>query len=142
MRMNKTMSNLVLGLIFCLTVIYSGCVSEQTEGERITELTDIDKHTITKVSIRNGMNGELTTTNDRLKIEELIDQLDRYPLKIKENQESVVGYRYSIDFFSDSNKISRITIVGPNKINADGIYYDVIDSPIDLEAIDELVDSM
>ncbi|WP_135610420.1 hypothetical protein [Methanococcoides sp. AM1] len=88
------------------------------------------------------MSGELTTTNDSLKIEDLIDQLDRYSLEKKDNQESLVGCRYFIDFYSDSNKISRITIVGPKTIEIDGIYYDVTNPPVDLEEIDELVDSM
>lgn len=52
--MNKMMNNLILCLILCSTVIYSGCASNRTEGKRVTELTDIDRHMISKVSVRNG----------------------------------------------------------------------------------------
>lgn len=139
--MNKIMNYSILCMIIFTALSYSGCVSEQSQDKRL-ELTEIDEYTITKVYIRNGMNGELAITNDSVKIEELIEQLDSYSLEKMENQEPLIGYRYFIDFYSDSNKISRITIVGPKTIEIDGIYYNVTNPPVDLEAIDEIVDSI
>ncbi|AKB84152.1 hypothetical protein [Methanococcoides methylutens] len=139
--MRKIKSYLILCLILFTTVSYSGCVSEQHQDKKL-ELTDIDQHTITKIYIRNGLSGELTITNDSVKIEELSEQLDSYSLEKMEIQEPLVGYRYSIDFYRDSNKISSMTIVGPKTIEIDGIYYNVTNPPVDLEAIDELVDSI
>lgn len=141
-EMNKTMNNLILCLILCSAVIYSGCVSNQTEEKTVTELTDIDRYIISKVSVRNGLSGELSTTDDRVKIIKLINHLDGYSLEKKENQEPMFGYRYSIHFYSGSNKISRIVIVDSEIMRVDEVYYDVIDSPIDIVTIDELVDSL
>ena len=62
--MNKMMNYLILCLILCSIVIYSGCISNQTEGKRVTEMTDIDRHTISKVSVRNGLSGEPSITDD------------------------------------------------------------------------------
>ncbi|MEL4306078.1 hypothetical protein [Methanococcoides sp. LMO-2] len=135
------MSYLILCLILFTTVSYSGCLSEQHQDKR-PELTDIDQHKITKIYIRNGMNGELTITDDSIKIEELIEQLDSYSLEEKDNQENIYGYHCYIDLYKDSNKISRVTIVGSKTIEIDGIYYNVTNPPVDLEAIDMLVDSI
>jgi len=140
--MNKMVNNSILCLILCSTVIYSGCVSNQTEGKRVTELTDMDRHMISKVSVRNGLNGELSTTDDRVKITGLINHLDRYSLEKMDNQETLGGYRYTIDFYTGSNKISRIVIVDSKIMQVDEVYYDVIDFPIELETIDEHVDSL
>ncbi|MGM0771318.1 MAG: hypothetical protein ACQESU_06895 [Halobacteriota archaeon] len=139
--MNKIRNNFVLAILLCIAVIYSGCVSEQSQDKGL-ELTDIDQHNPTKIYIRNGMSGELAITNDSVKIEELIKQLDSHSLEKMEIQEPLVGYRYSIDFYRDSNKISSMTIVGPKTIEIDGIYYNVTNPPVNLEAIDELVDSI
>ncbi|ODV50178.1 MAG: hypothetical protein A8273_484 [Methanohalophilus sp. 2-GBenrich] len=141
-KMSKIMNSLILCLILCSTVIYSGCISNQTEEKKVTELTDIDQHIITKVSVRNGMSGDLSTTNDRVKIEKLISQLDRYSLEEKGNQEPMFGYRYSIKFYSGSSKISNIVIVDSKIMQVDEVYYDVIDLPLDITTIDKIVGSM
>ncbi|OJH48444.1 hypothetical protein [Methanohalophilus portucalensis] len=149
--MSKIINSVILCLILCSTLLYSGCisneteedfVSNQTEEKKVIELTDIDQHIITKVSVRNGLSGDLSTTNDRVKIEKLISQLDRYTLEEKDNQEPMFGYRYSIKFYSGSSKISKIVIVDSKIMEVDEVYYDVINSSFDIATIDKIVGSI
>ncbi|MDK2827030.1 MAG: hypothetical protein PWQ44_2210, partial [Methanolobus sp.] len=89
----------------------------------------------------NGMNGDSFTLDDKDRTTKLISQLDQYSLEKMDNQEPRTGYRYYMDFYSGTEKVSRITIVGEDMVNVDNVYYHVNGTAINMTYFQELIDS-
>lgn len=124
-----------------ITVVISGCTSDQSIKENISTLADIETNSIDKVSIMNCMSGESRTIDDGATIEELMSDLDAHSLEEKLEEEPLYGYRYLMEIYDDSGRIVRISIVDSGLIQVDGVFYDVVGSPINVTGIDELIDA-
>ncbi|WP_094227055.1 hypothetical protein [Methanolobus psychrotolerans] len=142
--MNKIMSHLILCLLLCGTLFFSGCLAEQneTENNTIAVLTDIDDYNITSVSARNGLNGELITIDDEETIDQLIEVLDA--LNLEEIGLGSVSSRtyYSFKFFHDSTEIYNLSIIQEDLLEINGVYYKVNNTPINMTELRGLVNPL
>lgn len=148
-EMNKITNHLILCFLLCSSIFFSGCITESTNGyvvgsitnKSAIAITDIDSSTISKISFFNGMSGGSGTIEDRTTIEKLIFQLDQYSLEKMDDQTDRVGFRYSLDLYDDSDKIARITILGEDSVNVDGVYYEVNGASINVTYVQELIEA-
>ena len=128
-------------LILCLVSIYlifSGCSEERFE--KIQDIVQINYKDITKISFHDGRTGELIETEDKEKINEFLKYVNSYKLKKSELQLELDGYIYYADFYINDKNILRITFVNP--LNVNGISYDIIESELNLEKIEDFVKSI
>nr|WP_321496753.1 hypothetical protein [uncultured Methanolobus sp.] len=147
--MNNITNNLVLCLLLCSTLFFSGCIAELTDdyvvesinSKSAIAIADIDGSGITKISVFHGMSGDSGTIENMTTIEKLISHLDQYSLEKMDDQTDRGGFRYSMDFYDDSGKIAGITIVGEDIVNVDNVYYGINNSSVDIEILKEMIDS-
>ncbi|WMW21922.1 hypothetical protein RE476_11180 [Methanolobus mangrovi] len=125
----------------CSTAIISGCISKESENTTVTTVNDIDDHTITKVYVWKGLSGESFNVDDKDAIEGLIEYLDKYILEEADLEYMVGGSHYDMVFYSDSTKISIVSIVRSDLMYIDGTYYEVNNDLINITEIGELIDS-
>lgn len=135
--MYKKFSILILYLV-SIYLIFSGC--SEKRFEKIQDIVQINYKDITKISFRDGRNGELIETEDKEKINEFLKYVNGYKLKKSELQLELDGYIYYADFYTNDKKILRITFVNP--LNVNGVYYDIIESELNLEKIEAFVKSI
>jgi hypothetical protein len=138
---NGKNTGFLIVILLSFAVLISGCVSDRINNTSAIGLTNIDDFTITEISVMNGMSGDSGIIEDRTTIEKLISLLDQYPLERMDDQMDLNGFRYSLDFYSEAEKVSRITIVGEDIVNVDGVYYEVNGTPIDITYVQELIES-
>lgn len=141
MNFNGKNTGFLIVILLSFAVLISGCVSDRINNTSAIGLTNIDDFTITEISVMNGMSGDSGIIEDRTTIEKLISLLDQYPLERMDDQMDLNGFRYSLDFYSEAEKVSRITIVGEDIVNVDGVYYEVNGTPIDITYVQELIES-
>ncbi|WP_321429610.1 hypothetical protein [uncultured Methanolobus sp.] len=142
--MNKTMNRLIVSLLLCSTLFFSGCMDEQNENENnmVTMLTGIDDYNVTNVSARNGLNGELTTIDDKATINQLIEILDTLSLE-EIGLESVSGRTYyTLTFFHDSTEISNLSIIQEDLLEINGVFYKVNNTQINMTELRGLINPL
>nr|WP_321496752.1 hypothetical protein [uncultured Methanolobus sp.] len=105
-------------------------------------LTGIDDYDITSVYARNGLNGELTTVNDKETIDQLIEVLDA--LNLEEIGLGSVSSRtyYTLTFFHDSTEIYNLSIIQEDLLEIDGVYYKVNNTHINMTELRGLINPL
>ena len=141
MNFNGKNTGFLIAILLSFAVLISGCISDRINSTSAIGLTNIDDVTITEISVMNGMSGESGTIEDRTTIEKLISLLDQYPLEKMDEQMDLGGFRYSLDFYSDSGKVSRTIIMNQDIVDVGGVYYQVNGTPINITYVQELIES-
>lgn len=142
------MNRLIVSLLLCSTLFFSGCivkttnsyVVESTNNKSVIGLAGIEGVTITNISVFNGLSGKSGMIEDKATIEKLVSQLDRYSLEMMEDQMDRGGFHYSLDFYSESDKVAEITTMDDHTVYIDDVYYEVNGTFIDMAEIGELID--
>lgn len=116
----------IVGLLFF--TLFFPSLHEKDTGHKVT---NVSYENITRISIKNGLNGDSIEVENKSIINNLIDCISDYSFTKKAEQEDLNGYLYSIDFFNEDSRISRIIIVDNETINIDGVYYNSKSSQID-----------
>jgi len=118
--MNKKLVKIIVPiiLIICLMLFYL----IQYSNKSFKKLLGIDELNITKVSMRNGNNGNLVETSDKVKIEELINLLNNRDYRKSFEQGSRTGYSYYYDFYVGDKHVLRMIGSG-NNVQINSTYY-------------------
>jgi hypothetical protein len=78
---------------------------------------------ITKMSIRNGFNGDLIEISNKDEISSLTKHLSGFSYSENSSLEGRKGWRYSVKFYDESHLISTFTISNNYHVKVDGVYY-------------------
>lgn len=78
---------------------------------------------ITKMSVRNGLNGELIEIDNKDEITALINCISGFSYTENSSLEGHRGWLYSIKFYSNNYLISSFTIANDYHVNIDGVHY-------------------
>lgn len=133
------MGYLMLLLVLFSAATYSGCIENPYEGTKVIEVVDIDERTITKIDITNGHTGDFITITDKAKITDLMNYLNKHKVEKRDNQDVLVGYAYSMTFYNESSRVSRIILLDSTLIEIDEVYYDINNSTMDIVVIEEII---
>lgn len=128
---------IILIIIFILTL--SILIIMKFSTTKISNVVNIDLDEVTKISFRNGGNGELVETDDKNKIKEFTSYLKELVLKEK-NAKGYVGYSYYADFYINDKKVMRITFARLLDIN--GTDYKVIYNKKDENYVNRFVEKL
>ena len=126
---------LIVVFIFVLSMLIIMRASTTNISNVVYKLDEV-----TKISFRNGGNGELVETDDKNKIKEFTSYLKDLVLKRKYFNSDSGGYSYYADFYVDNKKIMRITFTGSIDIN--GTKYKIINNEKENNYINRFVESL
>jgi hypothetical protein len=87
------------------------------------EMTNGSYSDITKLSIRNGYNGNLIEITNKDEISDLTKHLSRFSYTENSSLEGRRGWSHSIKFYDESQLISTFVISNHYHIEVDGAHY-------------------
>ena len=106
-----------LSLLLSILFLLSGCGLE-LETKTFEEFYEKDLNDVSKIEIVDGSTGNEVTTTDNEKIQGFIDEIRNAEFIPDDNQEKRDGFRYSVTFFENDERIFQF---GTTQIN--GSYY-------------------
>jgi len=120
--MNKKVVKRVVPIILILCVIFYCFI--QYSKKSFKELIGMDELNITKVSMVNGSTGNKVETNDKVKIQELVNLLDNRDYQRSFEQGARTGYSYYYEFYIGDKNALRISGSG-NNVQINSTYFHV-----------------
>ena len=123
--MTKKRFMVILSALLLIVIVSVFLIKHfENSPESFENLLGTNKANITKVLMRDGSNGNYVITDDKEKINEIINLINDRDYTKSANQEDRTGYRYYYDFYSGDNIKMRITGDG-DVVEINNTYYGV-----------------
>lgn len=124
LKTNLNSLKIVFTILLFICIVSSLVLRDYIIPKRFDDLLGTNDKNITKVFMRDGSNGNSVSTNDRVKIEELLAVLNNLLYRKSFNQQRRTGYSYFYEFYIGNKAVLRITGSGKN-VDINGIYYEL-----------------
>lgn len=119
-NMKRSLTIVSILLMICVISFFTIRYSKKS----FNDLLKTKESNVTKIFMRNGLNGSYVETTDKNKIKKMINLVSERYYKKSFNQNFRSGYSYYYDFYSGNKQILRITGSG-NNVDINDTYYDV-----------------
>lgn len=138
--MLKRLWQIIIILVFFASILV-GCVGSQYRKQKISQITNVKHDQITKIVFSDGRGGinKPFTLEDKKKISEFMELLDKYVVKKQIYHVPSTGWIHMADFYNGDKKLMRITFTDPLQI--DEVYYNIVKGKLDTKDIDNFIKS-